>query len=208
MKIVMLGPQASGKGTQASMLADHLDVPHISTGEILRQNIKKKTKLGQQVQSMISKGELVPDDIMNRLVADRLGEEDCAQGFILDGYPRTLAQARALDMVVKLDKAIEISISDDEAVKRISGRRTCEKCGEVYSIYQQGMDFNNVCKKCGGNLIIRGDDREEVVLRRLSKYHEETEPLVEFYKQKGSLLKINGERPIQDIAKEIIKRIK
>jgi adenylate kinase len=205
MRLIILGPQASGKGTQAAMLAEKLDIPHISTGEIFRQNIKGKTKLGELALTYINKGALVPDEVVNNIVEESLKREE---SFILDGFPRNLVQAKALDSFTKIDKAIEISISDDEAMKRITGRRTCEKCGEVYSLYQKGMDFNNVCKKCGGKLIIRSDDKPDAVKKRLEIYHEETEPLVEFYREKGLLLKINGERPIQDIFNDIIKKLK
>jgi adenylate kinase len=205
MRLIILGPQASGKGTQAAMIAEKLDIPHVSTGEIFRQNIKGKTKLGELALTYINRGALVPDDVVNQIVEDRLKRED---GFILDGYPRNLVQAKALDTFTKLDKVIEIYVSDAEAMKRITGRRTCEKCGEVYSIYQKGMDFNNVCKKCGGSLIMRSDDKPEAVKKRLEIYHEETEPLVSFYKGEGILLKINGERPIPDIFEDIIRKLK
>jgi adenylate kinase len=208
MNIIMLGPQASGKGTQASLLSEALNVPHISTGEILRQNIKERTALGKAAQSYITRGALVPDDVVNGIVQKRLSEPDCGEGYILDGYPRTVSQAKALDTFTDIEKVFEIAITDDEAVKRISGRRTCEKCGEIYSIYGQDMEFNNVCKKCGGNLISREDDREDAVKRRLRLYHEETEPLIEFYENKGVLQKIDGARSVKQIFEDIRKKVK
>jgi len=208
MKIIMLGPQASGKGTQAALVADEQNIPHISTGDILRQNIKDRTELGRIAESIINKGNLVPDDIINKVVEKRLLENDCEGGFVLDGYPRNIEQATVLASYMKIDFAIDINISDKEAIKRISGRRTCEKCGEIYSIYAEGMDFNNVCKKCGGQLIVRDDDKEDAVRKRLDIYHQKTEPLINFYREKGILETINGERPIKNIFTEIMKKIK
>ena len=206
-KLVMLGPQASGKGTQANLLSEHFDVPHISTGDILRQNLKDMTELGRVAKSYINKGQLVPDDVINKVIEKRLLKTDARDGFILDGYPRNVDQAEFLDERFSLDKVILIDVSDEEAVKRISGRRTCERCGQVYSIYQEGMDLNNVCKSCGGQLVIRDDDREETVRKRLRIYHDETEPVVEHYKKRKLLLRIPGERPIKKIFEKIIKKI-
>ncbi len=204
----MLGVQASGKGTQASLLSESLNIPHISTGDILRQNLKDMTELGKAASAYINKGQLVPDEVIDKVVRKRLGERDCSEGFILDGYPRNISQADALESFAAIDRVIEIHISDREAVKRISGRRTCEKCGRIYSIYQDGMDQNNVCKECGGRLIIRDDDREEAIRKRLEIYHSETEPLTDYYRKKNILLKIDGERPIKEIFEDILKKLK
>jgi len=204
MKIILLGPQASGKGTQAELLSEELDIPHISTGDILRQNIRDLTELGKVALGYINKGELVPDDVINKVVAQKL--QQCPEGFILDGYPRNVNQAQALSQVTDIDHVIEIAVSDDEAIKRISGRRTCSKCGAIFSVYQSTEeDLAGACKKCGGRLIIRDDDKPESVKKRLQIYHNETEPLVNFYKEK--LMKINGARPIEKIYKEILKKI-
>jgi len=209
MKLIILGPQASGKGTQAEMLSDELNIPHISTGDILRQNIKEMTELGKQASAYTNKGELVPDELINKVIEDKLGQRSCERGFILDGFPRNTLQANALDHMTDLDFAIEIFVSDAEAIKRISGRRTCEKCGSIYSIYQSSEeDLAGACEKCGGRLIIRDDDKEESIKKRLEIYHEETEPLVKFYENKGILMKINGERSIDAIFNEMIKKLK
>jgi adenylate kinase len=209
MKLVILGPQASGKGTQANMIAEELDIPHISTGDIFRKNIKEQTELGKEALKYINDGKLVPDEVTNKIIKDRLNERDCEEGFILDGFPRNTAQAGVLDNFTQIAKVIEIQVSDEEAIKRITGRRTCEKCGAVFSIYQEDdAAINNVCKKCGGKLVIRKDDTKEAITKRLEIYHNETEPLVDYYKEKKILLKINGERPIEIIFKEIINKLK
>jgi len=206
MKIIILGPQASGKGTQANMLSNEFDIPHISTGDIFRDNIKNLTELGKLALSYTNKGALVPDDVTNKIVADRLSQADCSEGFILDGYPRNIEQAEFLDTIVEVDKVLEIKVSDDEAIKRISGRRTCEKCGAVFSIYQTNEeDLTSACKKCGGKLIIRDDDTESAVRKRLEIYHEQTEPIVDYYRKKQILVSINGKQSIEKIF-EIIKK--
>jgi len=209
MRLVMLGVQASGKGTQADRISDDLSIPHISTGDILRKNIREMTDLGKLAQTYTSRGELVPDDVIIRVVAARLNERDCELGFILDGFPRTAEQAEALDKITQLDYAIEIDVKDKEAIKRMSGRRTCEKCGAIFSIYQaKEEDLSGACNKCGGKLVIRDDDKEDSIKKRLATYHEETEPLIKHYNDKGILLKINGQRPIEPITEEILKKIK
>jgi adenylate kinase len=206
MKLIIIGPQASGKGTQAILLSDELSIPHISTGDILRQNIKDNTELGKIALEYINKGDLIPDEVINDVVEKRINEEDCKNGFILDGYPRNPNQAAKLDEITKIDYVIEVDISDEEAVKRIGMRRTCEGCGAIYSTYDS--DYEDKCKKCGGRLIIRDDDKEEAVRKRLEIYHDETEPVLAYYKKTGKLLKIDGERPIKEIFRDIIKRIK
>jgi adenylate kinase len=208
MKLVILGPQASGKGTQANMIAEELNILHISTGDIFRKNIKEMTELGKEALKYTNAGKLVPDDVTNRIVKDRLSQRDCEDGFILDGFPRNIVQAEVLDNFTQLDRVIEVQVSDEEAIKRITGRRTCEKCGAVFSIYQKDdTALASVCKKCGGKLIIREDDTKEAIKKRLDIYHNKTEPLVDHYKKKGNILKINGERPIEVIFNEIIKKL-
>jgi adenylate kinase len=208
MKIILFGAQASGKGTQASLLSDRLDIPHISTGDIFRENIRRLTELGNLAQGYIKKGQLVPDEVTNRMLLKRLGERDCRLGFILDGYPRNIAQAEFLDTNVEIDKAIEIKVSDSVAIKRISGRRTCSKCGMVYSIYQErDSDIAQSCKKCGGSLLMRDDDKEEAIAKRLKIYHDETEPVIRHYRDMGKLVTINGERPIEKIFEEITNKL-
>jgi adenylate kinase len=208
MKLILFGAQASGKGTQATLISERFDIPHISTGDIFRENIRKLTPLGKLAQGYIKQGHLVPDDVTNKMLQKRLGEPDCCAGFILDGYPRNIAQAKFLDENINIDKAIEIKVGDSEAIKRISGRRTCEKCGMVYSIYQQkDSDIAGSCRKCGGSLIIREDDKEEAIKKRLKIYHDETEPVIQHYKRKGILLSINGEKAIEKISEEIMKKL-
>jgi adenylate kinase len=201
MKIVMLGPQGSGKGTQAAKIAEQFDVPHISTGDIFRENIKNQTELGILAQTYTNEGRLVPDELTNRMVADRLGKE---KGFVLDGYPRNSSQARALDEITHLDHVISIEISDNEAVRRISGRRTCESCGEVFhNVYKKPAE-NGVCDLCKGKLVQRQDDSEEIVRRRLEIYHEKTKPLVDYYRNEDILIEIEGEQPIEKVFKDIV----
>jgi len=189
------------------MLAEELDIEHISTGNIFRENIKNLTELGKLALSYTNQGNLVPDDVTNKIVADRLQKPDCTEGFILDGYPRNLNQAEFLDKMLPIDKVIEVRVSDKEAINRITGRRTCEKCGAVYSVFLDSVDGGNACKKCGGRLKSRDDDKESAVRKRLDIYHVETEPLISFYKNKGILLSINGEQPIEKVFKEIKKKI-
>ena len=208
MKIVMLGPQGSGKGTQAALIAKEFSLPHISTGDIFRENIKNQTELGKKVLEYTNKGLLVPDELVNEIIQDALNKHP--EGFILDGYPRNIAQAKVLDGFegIKIDHIIEIRISDEEAVRRISGRRTCEDCGFVTSYYAKDYDKENEkCSRCGGKMVIRDDDKEDAVKKRLEIYHNETEPIIEFYRDKDVLLSIEGERPIDDIFREIKKKI-
>lgn len=202
MKLLIMGPQGSGKGTQAQMLSDELKIPHISTGDIFRENIKGETELGKKAKEYIDNGQLVPDELTIQLIRGRLSKEDCDNGFILDGFPRNTAQAKAMDNIVEIDYIIFIDISDDEAVRRISGRRTCESCGKVF----KADDSVTNCDKCGGNLVIRDDDKPETIRNRLKVYHENTAPLEEYYSDK--ILKIDGERPIEKIFDDILSRLK
>ncbi len=205
--IVIFGPQGSGKGTQADVLAEKFGIPHISTGEIFRENIKNKTELGQAIEKLMSDGHLVPDGITNNIVKERLNWEDCAEGFVLDGYPRTLNQAEFLGGVKKIDLMLEVWISDDEAVMRIGGRRTCPKCGAIYHLKFRPPAKDEVCDKDGEKLIIRDDDREEAVRARLETYHKQTEPVIEYYKNSGIYKKVDGMPPIPVVTEEILKII-
>jgi adenylate kinase len=203
-RIVFLGPQGSGKGTQAEMLAAELKIPIIATGDIYRQEAKKKTIFGEKVASYMHQGKLVPDDITNSLVERRLSKKDCEAGFILDGYPRTLAQAEALVSLADLTQVILIDISDKEAIHRIAGRVTC-KCGATYHYKYKPPKKEGICDKCGEPLFVRKDDKEEMALRkRLAIYHEEIDPLIKFYSQKGILHKINGEPSIAKVHQEVM----
>jgi len=203
-KIVFLGPQGSGKGTQAAKLFLVFDIPVISPGNIYREELRKNTVLADKVAAYYNQGKLVPDDITNSLIEKRLSKKDCAGGFILDGYPRTIDQARALEKISDITHAILVEISDKEAMYRISGRRMCS-CGEAYHIKFNPPRHDGVCDKCGAELSARKDDKEEMALRkRLAIYHEQIEPIIKFYQDKGVFYKINGKQFIEAVHKDIM----
>lgn len=195
-KYIIMGPQGSGKGTQAKTLAAKLNIKHISTGEIFRLAVLEGSELGQKVKQVIDQGILMPDDVTNALVKEKITEES---GYILDGYPRTLAQAEFLDSISPDVKAIYLELNDDEAVERIAGRRSCPLCGAVYHVKYAPSQEEGVCDKCGGNLIQRNDDVPEVIRARLKTFHSQTEPLLEFYSKSGRLIKIDGMPPITEV---------
>lgn len=198
MRLIFIGPQGSGKGTQAKIIADKLGIAHISTGDLFRNAAGEVKK---ELDSYMNAGKLVPDSVVLRMLKKRLGEKDCAHGFVLDGFPRNLKQAEELDKIIKIDKVIEINISDEEAVKRISGRVSCVLCKEGYNELTSPKPKNRgICDRCGGKLVKRADDNETAVRERLKIYHEETEPLL----QKYSFIKINGEQDIESVAKDIL----
>ncbi len=203
MKLIIIGPQGSGKGTQAKKISEDLQIPHISTGDIFRHNIKKETELGKQAKKYIDKGELVPDSLTTKLVLDRLSHIDCKAGFILDGYPRNLFQAEALDESIDIDFSIQVEVSDKESLKRISKRKTCTSCGAIFS----EKDVKK-CNKCGGSVIVREDDMPNTVKKRLQIYHENTKPVIKHYQKKGKLVKVNGEKDIESVFNEIKIKIK
>jgi len=207
MNLIIFGPQGSGKGTQAKILSEKLKIPHISSGYIFRENINNQTKLGKKAKEYIDQGHLVPDKLTVELIKERLNQADCKPGFILDGYPRTLAQAQALDQIVKIAKALEVWISDKESIMRISGRRTCSGCDTVFHLKFNSPAKENICDKCGGQLFIRDDDQEEVIKKRLELYHQQTEPLINYYKTQNKLIKIDGQPPIPEVTKEIFKKL-
>lgn len=207
--IIMLGAPGSGKGTQAEKLQEAYHLPHISTGDLFRENMRQGTKIGKKAQEYINAGKLVPDDIVLDMLFERISKEDASKGYILDGFPRTIPQAKALD--VRLGKGnklivIDLIISDDTALKRISGRRTCTKCAKVYNIYYNPPPKENTCE-CGGELVQRPDDKPEVVKERLKTYHTQTEPLEKYYKEKNVLFSIDGEKDLQTVLKEIKEKI-
>ena len=204
--MVVFGPQGSGKGTQAEIIAEDLHLPWISTGNIYRQHIQKRTDLGKIVEQFIKNGRLVPDDITNKLVAERLMELDARAGFVFDGYPRNIVQAKFLNEIVKIDVALEIAISDEEAVRRITGRRICS-CGMTYHVKYNPPKKEGVCDKCGRQLIHREDDTEPVIKERLAIYHHDTEPVLDMYLNQGVLIRINGEQRIKDVADEIVSKL-
>ncbi|MFQ6072589.1 MAG: adenylate kinase [Methanosarcinales archaeon] len=204
MNIVLLGPPGSGKGTQAEKINKKYNIPHISTGDILRENIKKNTELGRLAKSYMDKGELVPDSLLIDLIKERLNQSDCLQGYILDGYPRTIPQASALEKInKKLDIVLNISVSDEELIKRLSGRRICKQCGASYHIIFNPPIKNGICDLCGGDLYQRDDDSEVAIKNRLKVYKKQTQPLIDYYSKKKLLVTINGENEILKIFEDI-----
>ena len=202
MKIIFLGAPGSGKGTHSTRLKTELGVPHISTGDIFRENIKGGTPLGLLAKSYIDKGALVPDEVVIKIVADRLSREDCKKGFILDGFPRTLDQADALKAITNIDVVINLIVADEAIVSRVAGRRMC-RCGETYNV--AFLNGSNVCAKCGGTLYQRDDDKEETVKSRLAVYHKETAPLIDYYAKEGILKDVDGAQTIDKVYEDILK---
>ena len=205
MKIIFLGAPGSGKGTHATRVKTELGVPHISTGDIFRENIKGGTPLGVLAKSYIDKGALVPDDVVIDIVKDRLSREDCKKGFILDGFPRTIYQAEALKSIAKIDVVINLVVDDDAIVKRVAGRRMC-RCGETYNV--AFLNGATTCAKCGGELYQRDDDKEETVKSRLEVYHKETAPLIDYYRKEGLLEDVDGSKGIDAVYADIMKVLK
>ena len=208
MKIIMLGAPGAGKGTQAKKIAAKYGIPHISTGDIFRANIKNGTELGKKAKTYMDQGMLVPDDTVD-LVTDRIHKDDCKSGYVLDGFPRTIPQAEALDKALsamneKLDHAIEVNVPDENIVKRMSGRRACLNCGATYHVVHAPTKVENICDMCGGELILRDDDKPETVLKRLGIYHNQTKPLIDYYKEEGILTTIDGTAALEDVFKAII----
>jgi adenylate kinase len=203
-KIIFLGPQGSGKGTQAELLAKKLNLPNISVGNLFRNHIKNKTELGELAKRIINKGDLMPSELTNEIVIKRLQENDCQNGFILDGYPRDHEQFSAFNKFTKLTHAIEVWISDEEAVERLGGRRSCD-CGATYHLKYNPPKNDEVCDNCGHKLYIRDDDTPEAINQRLAIYHNETEPLIKLYQEQKILIKINGEQSIEKVNQDILK---
>ena len=201
LKILFLGPPGAGKGTQAKEISTQLSLAHISTGDMLRAERAAGSKLGQQVQSIMDSGGLVPDELVIAIVKERLQKPDCEQGYILDGFPRTVVQAQALDAIVPLDVAIDIEVDDERLVERISNRRTCPACGYITTAKDAP---DGVCPLCGAQLIQRDDDQEKTVRNRLHVYHEQTEPLIDYYQKKGILHRVDGDRPVADVRTKIV----
>lgn len=205
MNLILLGAPGAGKGTQAVRIAAAMNIPHISTGDIFRKNIKEKTPVGLKAKSYIDRGQLVPDEVVVEIVQQRIDEDDCKNGFLLDGFPRTIAQAEALDRLTNIDNVINLEVDLDKLVDRITGRRVCEKCGESYHVSTKKDD---ICEKCGGKLIQRADDTEETVKSRLNVYKNETAPLINFYKNQGVLKNVDGMKSIEEVFEEISKALK
>lgn len=212
MRLVLLGPPGAGKGTQASAIIKKYNIPHISTGDIFRANIKKSTELGKKAKAYMDKGQLVPDELVVSIVKDRLLEDDCKDGFLLDGFPRTVKQAEALDeeltkMELKLDHVINIDVESDELIKRAVGRRICKNCGATYHIEFNPPKKEKECDVCGGELYQRDDDTEKTVANRIEVYLKETKPLVDYYTKKGIIFSVDGKQAIEDVFKDIVKSL-
>ncbi len=209
MRLVLLGAPGAGKGTQAKKLIERYSIPQISTGDILRKAVQDGTPLGKEAKSYMDRGELVPDSVVIGIIKDRLKEDDCKKGYILDGFPRNVAQAKALDEMLSslnspLDYAISIDVPFDELMKRLTGRRTCRSCGQMYNIYFTPPKKNGVCDKCGGELYQRDDDKEETIRKRLEVYEAQTAPVIGYYREKGILQSVPGTGGIDDIFNKII----
>lgn len=208
MKIIMLGAPGAGKGTQAKMISEKYGIPHISTGDIFRANIKNGTELGKKAKSYMDQGLLVPDELVVDLVVDRVQKEDCKEGYILDGFPRTIPQAEALDAALgedKIDYALDIEVPDDHIIKRMSGRRACVGCGATYHLIYNPTKTEGVCDVCGEKLILRDDDKPETVQKRLDVYHEQTQPLIDYYKKAGCLVEMDGTLDINVVFENVVK---
>ena len=208
MNIIMLGPPGAGKGTQAKMLVEKLGIPQISTGDMLRAAVKEGTPMGLKAKEYMDGGKLVPDEVVIGIMKDRLGADDCAKGFILDGFPRTIPQAEALDKVLaemgkKIEYVVNVAVPESELLDRLTGRRTCKKCGAMYHVKFNPPKQEGVCDKCGGELYQRDDDKEETILNRLKVYNDQTAPLIEYYERQGVLVNIDGSKEIKEIFAEI-----
>lgn len=204
MKIIMLGAPGAGKGTQAKMIAEKYQVPHISTGDIFRANIKNGTELGVEAKKYIDRGLLVPDELTVKILLDRVAKEDCTNGYVLDGFPRTIPQAKVLDEALEklnesVDYAINVDVPDENIVRRMSGRRACLSCGATYHLEHIPPKKEGICDTCGQELVLRDDDKPETVLKRLNVYHEQTQPLIDFYQEKGVLRNVDGTVDMKDV---------
>ena len=210
MKIIMLGAPGAGKGTQAKKIAAKYEIPHISTGDIFRANIKNGTELGKKAKTYMDQVLLVPDELVVDLVVDRVNQDDCANGYVLDGFPRTIPQAEALTKALetlgqKVDYAIDVNVPDENIVKRMGGRRACVGCGATYHLEYAAPKKDGICDTCGGELILRDDDKPETVQKRLNVYHEQTQPLIDYYTNEGILKTVDGTVDINDVFQAIVE---
>lgn len=210
MKIIMLGAPGAGKGTQAKKIAERYGIPHISTGDIFRANIKNGTELGQKAKTYMDQGLLVPDELVVDLVVDRVRQDDAKNGYVLDGFPRTIPQAEALDKALeavgeKIDYAINVEVPDENIINRMSGRRACLSCGGTYHVVYIPTKVEGICDTCGGNLVLRDDDKPETVKKRLMVYHEQTQPLIDYYTTKNILKEVDGTKDMAEVFDAIVK---
>lgn len=207
MNLILLGPPGIGKGTQAEILSSELGIPKISTGDMMREEAAKGMELGKKVKAYMDRGELVPDEVAMKIMKKRLGQKDCSSGFILDGFPRTIAQARELEKISKIDLVLNLSASRKEIVERIAGRLTCKSCGEIYHSRHSPPRTKGKCDKCGGGLYQREDQKAEVVERRIEVYEEQTKPLISYYENKGILVNVDAKGSKEEVAKKAAKAV-
>ena len=208
MKLILMCAPGAGKGTQAEVICDKLGIPAVSTGNILREAMKNGTEMGRKAKIYIDSGGLVPDDVIINIIKERLAQDDCKNGFILDGVPRTVAQAEALEtMGVDIDKVVDIEVADETIVKRLSGRRVCSACGASYHTLYKPSANPDRCDRCNGQLIVRKDDEPATILERLRTYHELTEPLVDFYKERGKLVVVEGQEEVADTSRLLFEKL-
>ena len=210
MRIIMLGAPGAGKGTQAKRIAEKYNIPHISTGDIFRENIKNGTELGNKAKAYMEAGDLVPDELVLELIMDRFEKEDCANGYVLDGFPRTIPQAEALDAALEakgqtIDNVIDVDVPDEHIIKRMAGRRTCAHCGAIFHLEHMPPKIEGKCDQCGGHLMMREDDQPETVIARLKTYHEQTQPLKDYYGAKGLVHSVDGTQDREDVFAEVVK---
>lgn len=210
MKIIMLGAPGAGKGTQAKKIADKYQIPHISTGDIFRANIKEGTELGKKAKSYMDQGQLVPDELTLELIMDRFQNPDCKNGYVLDGFPRTIPQAEALTEALAkkgetIDYAINVEVPDENIINRMGGRRACLACGSTYHIVYAPTRVEGICDRCGEKLVLRDDDKPETVKKRLNVYHNQTQPLIEYYTRQGKLAEVDGTQSMEDVFNAIVK---
>jgi len=210
MKIIMLGAPGAGKGTQAKLIAEKYGIPHISTGDIFRANIKEGTDLGKEAKEYMDKGQLVPDELTVRILLDRVSKEDCKEGYVLDGFPRTIPQAQVLDNEVaklgdKIDFAIDVDVPDENIIRRMGGRRACLKCGATYHVEHIPPKKEGICDACGSELVLRDDDKPETVKKRLEVYHKQTQPLIDHYSRQNILRTVDGTKEMNDVFADIVK---
>ena len=212
MKIIMLGAPGAGKGTQAAKIAAKYQIPHISTGDIFRANLKAGTELGKKAKEYMDQGLLVPDEVTINMVLDRIQKDDCRNGYVLDGFPRTIPQAESLEKALaergqKIDFALNVDVPDENIVKRMGGRRACITCGATYHIQFAPPKKDGVCDKCGSELVLRDDDKPETVLHRINVYYDQTSPLIDYYRQAGKLVEIDGTQEIEQVTEDLLKAV-